>query len=795
MRSRKTLIPTLILISTLACAACASDYVPPDAEKTLDTIKLKLSTSLRSWGKKPETMLTLFGALQTVSIESADNQHLTVVFREKQFEQAWDRIPAKEVASAANAVLGADTQGAMLVIDFCLAKGLTEASRDYIEKLGKSSAGASVKQALDDRLAYLKARENPAGPAPAKAPVAAMSIAASGEPPSASSGSSGSSASIAAPAKLAFFPSQSGALRPIKEVAAALDNAIEIDLAEMGIKPEAVCDDASFLRRASLDLTGQIPTPEDAIAFFNDANPAKREKRIEELLHKPEYADHWATFWEVLLVGRHTRDNAEVNTGQLKIWLRDEFTKNEPYDKMVTELLTASGENDKNGPVNYLTDHLADTLPNTVAHMSQTFLGARIGCAQCHDHPFDKWTQEDFWAFSSFLANTRSDRKELREDPKDPKKVTRAWHVLTDQEKRNGDPRYSPPRGELNLPPKALDGPVFKPGAAPAPAPAPAPKAAELKKPDLAEPKAGAAAKPGMMDKGDVGGAGIMMGGGGGMGMMGGMEAAAAGVESGKMGLAYRRALAAWITSTQNEKFAQSVVNRLWRQMFGYGLVEPVDDIRPKNPPSHPDVINILAQDFNASGRDLKRLMAIITNTKAYQRSANGAATKVDRQKAVRMAGRAEVRPMTPEMLFTAVIKACGGEEKARTLMDGLRKRDQATMEKKNEAVDQTVNDFYNLEQRFINTSTAEDRAGKLQFEGTVSQALMMMHSDFINHAIKDGVQRFKKKNMGDMIYIFAALLGRPPTSQESAAFQIYGADLETCMWILINSAEFVTIH
>ena len=99
------------------------------------------------------------------------------------------------------------------------------------------------------------------------------------------------------------------------------------------------------------------------------------------------------------------------------------------------------------------------------------------------------------------------------------------------------------------------------------------------------------------------------------------------------------------------------------------------------------------------------------------------------------------------------------------------------------------------LLQRFLSTSTAEDRAGKLQFEGTVAQALMMMHSDFTNKAIKDGVARLKKKNMGDNVYIFAATLGRPPSPLEAQAFSMYGADLETCMWILMNSAEFVTIH
>src|SRR6185369_11081543 len=195
--------------------------------------------------------------------------------------------------------------------------------------------------------------------------------------------------------------------------------------------------------------------------FYNSTKPDKRADKVQELLKRPEYSEHWATFWEVLLVGRRTRDEADVYTGQLKTWLREEFAKNESYDKMVTELLTSTGENDRSGPVNYLTRHLNDTLPNTVAHLSQTFLGARIGCAQCHDHPFDKWTQQDFWGFSAFLADTRSERKQLYEDPKDPKKVTKAWHVLVDQDKRRGDSRYDPPSKDLYLPPKPLDGPVF----------------------------------------------------------------------------------------------------------------------------------------------------------------------------------------------------------------------------------------------------------------------------------------------------------------------------------------------
>jgi hypothetical protein len=370
--------------------------------------------------------------------------------------------------------------------------------------------------------------------------------------------------------------------------------------------------------------------------------------------------------------------------------------------------------------------------------------------------------------------------------------------VLTDQNEKNGGGKYDPPQGDLRLPPKPLDGPIFtgKPEAAKGGGLADLKggnKGGDGMKGDMAGMKGDMKKDAGMkgdmkkdmaMDKKDMGM----------MGMMGGTKDGA----NGNMGMQYRRALAAWMTDNKNEKFSQSVVNRVWRNMFGFGLVEPVDDIRPKNPPSHPEVMKILADDFVASGRDYKRLVQIIANTKAYQRAANGDSSKIDRAKAVRYAARAEIRPMTPEMLFMAIQKATGGEEASKALLSGLRARDQAMMDGKMEGMNANVNNFYNLMRRFINTSSAEDRAGKLQFEGTVAQALMMMHSGFMNDSIRQGVTRLQKKYGNDMTFIFASCLGRPPSGPESGAFGSFNTGkggLEGVMWVLMNSAEFVTIH
>src|SRR6185295_7830103 len=229
---------------------------------------------------------------------------------------------------------------------------------------------------------------------------------------------------------------------------------------------------------AFLDLTGEIPSPDDINNFMR--NGAKRGQLIDELVKRPEYADRWANFWTVILVGRRTREEADVKPHFFRSWMREQFARNEKFDKIVTQILTATGENDKDGASNYLSFHLNDTLPITIGHISQTFLGARISCAQCHDHPFDKWTQADFWGFAAFLANTTSARKELREDPKDPMKVTRQWQVLIDTDQRQGGQRYDPPQPELRLPPKVLDGPVFT-GAHATPAQGRQGKRAEMK--------------------------------------------------------------------------------------------------------------------------------------------------------------------------------------------------------------------------------------------------------------------------------------------------------------------------
>ena len=777
----------------------ASDYVVPDKAKALESVKALVADAAKS-GKKVYVWVTI-GTYVKAQLSKSDDKAITVISEGNDFNVKWDKIPQEQIPTIVKNCMQDDMKRALVGMDFCLATEQLDKAEEFMTLA--SGDGKDMGADLKARIKALSGIRDAAKAAANPAPAAAVA---------AGSKDKDEPQSYKAPDKIAFRPSDFGSLTPIKDVAAAIDNVIEISLAEQGIHPEPLCDDPAFLRRAHLDITGEIPSTEDVLHFISgEGGASKRAKAIEELLKKPEYADHWATFWSVLLVGRKTREEPDVRPHFFRSWLREELARNEKFDKIVTSVLTATGENDKDGPASYLTFHLNDTLPITIGHISQTFLGARIACAQCHDHPFDKWTQQDFWGFSAFLANTRSERKELREDPKDPMKVTRSWHILVDSNDRNGGGKYDPPQPELKLPPKVLDGPVFASGVKPT---ATGDGNKKRKNNDMAntDMKKDMSDK-GMADKGmadksmtgkdmaskdkskDMASKDKSMEKSMAMDSMMSMDDAsmmsAAAGSAGTQGLLYRKAFAAWVTSPKNEKFNQSAVNRIWRNMFGYGLVEPVDDIRPKNPAVYPEVMKILADDFNASGRDLQRLIAVIANTRAYQRSSIGTLQKSDRVKQVRNFARAEVRPMTPEELFMAIIKATGGEEKAKMMEEGIRKRDANSGYGGNMAMNGEVTAMTDLMNRFIGTSTAEDRAGKLQFEGTVAQALMMMHSQFMLGYIKQGVKRFK----GDMTWLFATTLGRAPTPEESNAFNSIASDPEGMMWVLMNSSEFVTIH
>ncbi len=180
-----------------------------------------------------------------------------------------------------------------------------------------------------------------------------------------------------------------------------IDKLVDAKLAKLNVAPSDVCSDADFLRRAFLDLTGTLPTMEEARSFLSDRAKDKRAKLVESLLDRPEFADLWALRWADLL--RVDREPLGHQRAHLYYkWIRGSIAANKPFDQFARELVTAEGPVNEVGPTNFFK---VVTKPGEIAGtISQVFLGVRIACAECHHHPFDRWKQSDYYGMSAFFS-------------------------------------------------------------------------------------------------------------------------------------------------------------------------------------------------------------------------------------------------------------------------------------------------------------------------------------------------------------------------------------------------------
>src|ERR1051326_6982800 len=182
-----------------------------------------------------------------------------------------------------------------------------------------------------------------------------------------------------------------------------IDDAVYSKLRKLRFAPSDVCDDATFIRRASIDLNGTLPKADEVEKFLQDTNSAKRDKLVDELLARKEFAELWVMKWAELLEIR-TRDNRVYPKATVLYfeWLRDQMLSNVPFDQIVRNLLTASESNFRNPAANYYQIE-SDTL-KLAENTAQIFMGMRIQCSQCHNHPFDRWTMNDYYSFAAFFT-------------------------------------------------------------------------------------------------------------------------------------------------------------------------------------------------------------------------------------------------------------------------------------------------------------------------------------------------------------------------------------------------------
>jgi len=315
-----------------------------------------------------------------------------------------------------------------------------------------------------------------------------------------------------------------------------IDEHVWAKLQSLAITPSQPADDAKFLRRVHLDLIGRLPTPAEVRAFLADGDSQKRTRIVGELLERPEYADHWASKWADLLRPNPYRVGIK-SVMSYDAWIRDSFRQNKPYDQFVRELVTAQGSTWENGATVLFRDRREP--PEMTTLVSQLFLGVRLECARCHHHPFEKYSQDDFYSFAAYFARTGFKGTGLSPPISGSEEI-----VLL---KKTGSIEH--PLTKQTLSPRPLYGEAPKPSS------------------DDADP---------------------------------------------------REALAAWMTSDENPYFAKVIVNRVWADLMGRGLVEPVDDLRATNPPSNGPLLEALAAEFRNQKCDLKKLLRTITTSYVY---------------------------------------------------------------------------------------------------------------------------------------------------------------------------------
>jgi len=363
------------------------------------------------------------------------------------------------------------------------------------------------------------------------------------------------------------------------------------------IQPSGPAGDGEFLRRVYLDLTGTIPDYETAASFLDDGDRQKREKLIDRLLDSPQFARQQTDFWDMLLFGRDPADSrARKRDGFLR-WMRQQFAENKPLDEIFRQMLLARGNTVEQGAPMYLMQYVGKPEDATVA-LSQILLGVQLQCARCHDHPYESWTQLDFYGMASFLS-----RLELVGLGK--KEGESAYAI---GEKSTGDLLFTGPAAEQEPGKKGEPvGPKFLLASA------------ELQEPELPEDFEEPRRFP-----------------------------------SGKMPpeprFSRKDKLAEWVTGADNPFFARAMVNRTWAQYLGRGLVHPVDNMSPSNGPSHPELLATMTEQFVAHKFDLKWLVREICNSQVYQLSSSGPVEEA----MPRWFQRARVRPLSAEELAQA---------------------------------------------------------------------------------------------------------------------------------------------
>jgi hypothetical protein len=358
--------------------------------------------------------------------------------------------------------------------------------------------------------------------------------------------------------------------RPLREV---IDREVKAGWERKERTPSVRSSDAEFLRRVHLDLVGSIPTGEEAAAFIDDPASDKREKLIDRLLADPRFGRHQADVWDVILFTRNPPGSEVSRREGLHAWLVRSFNENIPYDQWVRALLKAEGNSVDDGPPLFFVQY-RNRPEDASESVSQIFLGVQLQCARCHDHPYESWSQRDFYGMAAFLS---------RLQVVSVGKADNATKYAI-AEKSSGDILFTGPATEQEAGKK---GEPVKPKF--------------LLADELAEPELPADFKEVKFEDNKP---------------------------PPPPQFSRKDQLADWIASRDNPFLARAIANRLWAQYLGRGLVHPIDHLSDSNPPSHPELLDQLAAQLAAHNFDVKWFIRELVNSETYQLSSVGSASE-----------------------------------------------------------------------------------------------------------------------------------------------------------------------
>lgn len=469
-----------------------------------------------------------------------------------------------------------------------------------------------------------------------------------------------------------------------------IDEHIGAELHRMGLAASPLSRPGEFLRRVYLDVTGRLPEPHETREFLSQPDsPERRRQVVDRLLRAEAFTDFWTLkFADLLLLGGKPEHAQAYHR-----WLRQQIATRAPLDAIVRELMTAEGRLADRGPANFAT--LAVDARDWSEHAARMFLGLQIGCARCHAHPSDRWTQMDYHQFAAFFARVN----------------------------REGETVAVASRGEVDHPKTGK--PVI-----------PSPLGVRPDATNLVEDR--------------------------------------------------RQALAGWITHADNPWFARSWANRVWKHLLGRGLVEPVDDLRPTNPPTHPALLDALARELTKSGFDLRHLIRFIASSRTYQLSARPAGNNAADG---RLYSHALMKELSAPVFADVVAQVTGVPDTFEGYPEGTRAVQLISPSVPSAALD-------------VLGRCARKRSCETGASGSagLAQALHLINGSTINGKLRSGlVESALSMDPGVWVHsLYERALARAPEEQEAGAWVRLLRDAsdrrsaaEDLVWALLNSREF----